>query len=130
MRVDTRHVGMLADGAYSIGWAGVDLVREAWLELGADLGQMMFGRSLGLSAAVVRARVPGGLALAVGALLGLQAVALHNAAHLESSVTLQVGRAVLGMALASVGRQRPRERPSTRKTAGSGSAPASKPDAT
>ena len=120
---------MFAYGAYSIGWAVVDLFRDARLELWADLGLMMFGGLLGLSAALVRARVPGGLAFAVGAMLGLQAVAVHNAAHLENGFTPQVGRAVLGMALvalASVGNQ-PQQRPSTQKTTGSGSAPASKP---
>jgi len=67
---------MFAYGAYSILWAIVDLLRGARLELWAELGLMLFGLLLTLSAAFVRVRLPGGLAFAIGALLGLQALAV------------------------------------------------------
>jgi hypothetical protein len=56
----------------------------------------------------VRVRLPGGLAFAIGALLGLQALAVHNAVHLDAGLAPQVGRAVLAavlVALASVPRR-------------------------
>ncbi len=69
-------IGMFAYGAYSVVWAIVDLLRGARLELWAELGLMLFGLLLALSAAFVRVRLPGGLAFAIGALLGLQALAV------------------------------------------------------
>jgi len=69
-------IGMFVYGAYSILWAIVDLLRGARLELWAELGLMLFGLLLTLSAAFVRVRLPGGLAFAIGALLGLQALAV------------------------------------------------------
>jgi hypothetical protein len=104
-------LGMFAYGAYSIVWPVVDIVRGAQLELWAEFGLMAFGLLLGLSAALVRTGLPGSLAFALAALLGLQALAVHNAAHLESGLAPQIGRAVLGVslvALAYAGSERPR----------------------
>jgi hypothetical protein len=95
-------LGMLGIGVYSTGWAVVDLVRGARLELWAELGLMAFGLLLALSAAFVRVRLPGGLALANGALLGLQALSVHTAAHLDSGLAPQIGRAVLGAAFVAL----------------------------
>lgn len=102
-------LGMSAYGIYSVGWAVNDLLWGARLELWADLGMLLFGALLGLSAALVRANIPGGLAFAVGSMLGLQALAVHNAVHLESGMSPQIGRAALAVvlvALASAGSRR------------------------
>ena len=95
-------LGMLTYGGYSIGWAMVDLVRGARLELWAEGGLVLFGFLLMLSAALVRVRIPGGLAAAIGSMLGLQALAVHSAVHLENGLTPQVGRAVLALALVTL----------------------------
>jgi hypothetical protein len=92
-------LGLFAYGVYSILWALVDLLRGARLELWAELGLMLFGLMLALSAAFVRVRLPGGIALALGALLGLQALAVHSAVHLAGGLAPQIGRALLGGAL-------------------------------
>ena len=96
-------LGMFSYGVYSIGWAVVDLVGGARLEIWAEGGIALFGLLLALSAAFVRVQLPGGLALAVGAMLGLQALAVHTAAHLGSGVAPQVVRAVIAVALAACG---------------------------
>ena len=92
-------LGFVVYGIYSIGWAIVDLVRGARLELWAELGIAAFGLLLTFSAAFVRTRVPGGLLLSLGALLGLQALAVHTAAHLEQGLGPQIARAVFGAGL-------------------------------
>jgi hypothetical protein len=95
-------LGMFTYGAYSMIWALVDLVRGAHLELWAEAGIILFGLLLALSAAFVRVRLPGGLAFAVGAMLGLQALAVHNAAHLADGLTPQIFRAVVSLALVAL----------------------------
>jgi len=92
-------LGMFAYGAYSLAWALADLVRGARIELWADLGVAAFGLLLAFAAALVRVRMPGGLAVAIGAMLALQALAVHTAAHLESGLIPQVGRAFLAFFL-------------------------------
>jgi hypothetical protein len=99
-------LGMFGYATYSIAWATVDLIRGARLEVWAELGIMLFGLLLALSAAFVRVRLPGGVAFALGSMLGLQALAVHTAAHLGSGVTPQIVRgayAALLIALAYVG---------------------------
>jgi hypothetical protein len=97
-------LGLFAYGMYSIVWPLVDLIGGARLELWAELGLMLFGLLLMLSAAFVRVRVPGGIALALGAMLGLQALAVHSAAHLANGLAPQIGRAVLACALLALAR--------------------------
>jgi hypothetical protein len=46
----------------------------------------LFGALLVLAAAFVRVRLPGGVAFAIGAMLGLQALAVHDAVHLGTGV--------------------------------------------
>lgn len=92
-------LGLVVYGLYSIGWPIADLVHGARLELWAELGIAVFGLLLTLSAAFVRSRIPGGVLLALGALLGLQALAVHTAAHLEQGLGPQIGRAVFGLGL-------------------------------
>ena len=92
-------LGMFVYGVYSMGWALLDLMRGARLELWAELGLMLFGLLLSLSAAFVRVRLPGGLAFAIGAMLGLQALAVHDAVHLGSGVAPQIVRGIVAVVL-------------------------------
>ena len=102
MLLTVAALGMFTYGMYEIGWAVVDLVRGARLELWAELGLTAFGLLLVLAAAFVRVRLPGGLAFAIGALLGLQALAVHHAAHLRAGLAPQIGRAVLAVMLVAL----------------------------
>jgi hypothetical protein len=92
-------LGMVLYGVYSVGWAVADLVRGARLELWAELGLMFFGVLLVLAAAFVRVRLPGGLAFAIGAMLGLQALAVHSAAHLATGIAPQIVRGAIALVL-------------------------------
>src|SRR3954447_4096450 len=93
---------MFVYGIYSVGWAVLDLVRGARLELWAELGSIVFGVLLALAAAFVRVRLPGGLAFAIGAMLGLQALAVHDAAHLGGDIKPQLVRASVAMVLVAM----------------------------
>jgi hypothetical protein len=95
-------LGMFTYGGYSFGWAVVDLLRGARLELWAEAGLMIFGLLLILSAAFVRVRLPGGLAFAIGAMLGLQALAVHNAVHLPGGLASQISRAAVAIVLVAL----------------------------
>ena len=86
---------------YSMGWAAIDLFRGAQLETWAEVGLIGFGALLAFASIVVRARIPGGLAFTVAALLGLQALDVHNAAHLDTPLGLQVARAAFGLVVAA-----------------------------
>ena len=98
-------LGMCSYGLYSAAWAVVDLIRGARLELWAELGLVLFGLLLGLSAAFVRVRLPGGLAAAIGAMLGLQALAVHSAVHRDAGLAPQIGRGVLAIVLVALAYQ-------------------------
>ncbi|HVC18593.1 MAG TPA: hypothetical protein VNE16_00840 [Vicinamibacterales bacterium] len=105
-------LGMAGYGAYSAIWGLAALLRGTHLEWWADLALILFGLLLMLSAAFVRVTLPGGFAFALGALLGLQALAIHNAAHLTGRVDLapQLGRgafSALLLAMAWLGARRP-----------------------
>ena len=95
-------LGMFSYGLYSVIWAAADLIRGARLELWAELGLMAFGALLALAAAFVRVRLPGGLAFAIGAMLGLQALAVHGAVHLGSGVAPQIVRASIAIVLVAL----------------------------
>ena len=95
-------LGLLSYGLYSVGWAVADLIGGARLELWAELGLMAFGALLALAAAFVRVRLPGGLAFAIGAMLGLQALAVHDAVHLGSGIAPQVVRASIAIVLVAM----------------------------
>jgi len=81
-------IGMAGYGLYSIVMGLVDLVLRSRLEVVADAGLVVFGLVLLLAAAFVRVLMPGGLALAIGALFGLQALSIHSDVHLAGSLTL------------------------------------------
>jgi hypothetical protein len=95
-------LGMFLYGVYSIGWAVVDLIGGARLELWAELGLILFGVLLVLAAAFVRVRLPGGLAFAIGAMLGLQALAVHAAAHLPTGIAPQIVRGSIALVLVAM----------------------------
>jgi hypothetical protein len=98
----TAALGMFVYGVYSIGRAVADLFSGARLELWAELGVMLFGVLLVLAAAFVRVRLPGGLAFAIGAMLGLQALAVHAAAHLGTGVPPQIVRGAIALVLVAM----------------------------
>ena len=107
-------LGMFSYGAYSVGWAATDLIRGARLELWAELGLMAFGALLMLAAAFVRVRLPGGLAFAIGAMLGLQALAVHDASHLGGGIAPQVVRASIAIVLVAIALSDARPSPARR----------------
>jgi len=71
-------LGLAGYGLYSTVYGLVDLFRPESLEVWADLTLVVFGLVLAMSAPLVRVAIPGGLALAIGTLLGLEAIAIHN----------------------------------------------------
>jgi hypothetical protein len=95
-------LGMACYAVYSIGAGLFDLLVGRHLEVLANLGLVALGLLLLLGAAFVRVLMPGGLALALGAMLGLQALALHNDAHWYGAIVLlpQVVRGVFAAVLA------------------------------
>ena len=106
-------LGMAGYGVFSAGAGLFDLVGTRRLELWADGILMLLGAILLLAAAFVRVLMPGGLALAIGSLLGLQALALHNTTHLYQDILpwAQVARgafAGLLVLLAYLGAERAR----------------------
>jgi hypothetical protein len=95
-------LGMCVYGLFEAGWAAADLVRGARLEVWAELGLIAFGVLLVLAAAFVRVRLPGGVAFAIGAMFGLQALAVHDAVHLGGGIAPQVARASLAVTLVAI----------------------------
>lgn len=94
-------LGMAAYGVYSAGLGLIDLFGAYGLDWWADAGLILLGVLLLLSSAFVRVLMPGGLALAVSALLALQALSLHNDQHFYGAVLVfpQVARAAVAAAL-------------------------------
>jgi hypothetical protein len=108
-------LGLAAYGIYSAGLGLVDLFKSPGLDWWADLALIVLGLVLFLSSALVRVRVPGGLALAVGGMLALQALSLHNDLHFYGDILVapQVARGLVAgglAALAFVGDRREREK--------------------
>jgi hypothetical protein len=97
-------LGLAAYGVYSAGLGTVDLFRSPGLDWWADVALIVLGLLLLLSSAFVRVRLPGGLALALGALLALQALSLHNDMHFYGAILIapQVIRGVVAGALAGL----------------------------
>ncbi len=94
-------LGMAVYGAYSAGLGLVDFFGVYGLDWWADLALVALGLVLVLSAAFVRVLIPGGLALAAGALLALQALSFHNDVHFYGRLLIlpQVVRGVIAAAL-------------------------------
>jgi hypothetical protein len=97
-------LGMAIYGVYSCGLGVAGLFGVVSLDWWANLALIVLGLLLLLSGAFVRVRMPGGLALAMGALLALQALALHNDVHFYGAVLVlpQVGRGIVAGALAGM----------------------------
>lgn len=70
--------GMFLYGVYAIVSGITDLLFIGTLEWWANAWGMLSGAILALAAVFVRISLPGGLALAIAGLLGLQAISLHN----------------------------------------------------
>ena len=83
-------IGMLGYGVYAAGAAVFDIFGAASLEVWANLTSIIFGLVLIVAAPLVRLAIPGGLALAIGAMLGLQSIALHDSAHLYGRVIVSI----------------------------------------
>ncbi len=97
-------LGLAAYGVYSVGLGAADSFRLPGLDWWADAALVVLGLVLVLSSALVRVRVPGGLALALSALFALQALALHNDMHFYGAilVTPQVVRGIVAAGLAAL----------------------------
>ncbi len=98
-------LGLAGYGLYALAGALADLIFLTRLELWANLGGAVLGVALLFSAVLVRAGVPGGLLFALGGLLGLQALNLHNSMHLYGSIQVidEGARAVFGAVLMLLG---------------------------
>ena len=94
-------LGLAVYGVYSAGLGIIDLFGVYGLDWWADLALIVLGLVLMLSSAFVRVLIPGGLALAAGALLALQALSFHNDVHFYGAVLVfpQVVRGVVAGAL-------------------------------
>lgn len=104
-------LGMAVYGLYSAGLGLADLFGVYGLDWWADLALLVLGLVLMLSSAFVRVVIPGGVALAAGALLALQALSLHNDMHFYGAILVfpQVVRGVIAgglLALAYIGSRR------------------------
>jgi hypothetical protein len=104
-------MGLAGYGLYSVVLGLAVLIAGPYrLEWWAGVALFGFGLLLTLSAPLVRVRFPGGLALAIGAMLGLQAFSLHNDMHFYGRIVplFQVARgafAALIVALAYAGQR-------------------------
>jgi hypothetical protein len=94
-------LGLAVYGVYSAGLGLVDFFGVYGLDWWADAALLALGLVLVLGAAFVRLLIPGAFALAAGALLGLQALSLHNDAHFYGRVLVfpQVVRGVMAAGL-------------------------------
>ncbi len=97
-------LGMFLYGLHDVVAGSADLIGAGTLEWWADVWRMLAGAMLMLAAALVRVSMPGGLALAVAALLGLQAISLHNDAHFYGRLLLlpQAMRALFSVILVAL----------------------------
>ncbi|MDE2904772.1 MAG: hypothetical protein OXQ28_01670 [Acidobacteriota bacterium] len=83
-------LGMFLYGLHDVVVGAADLLGTGTLPWWANVWRMLAGAMLVLAAALVRVSMPGGLALAVAALLGLQSISLHNDAHFYGRLDLMV----------------------------------------
>jgi hypothetical protein len=97
----TATLALVAYALYALGWGVLDLLWWSTLEVWADLTTMAIGALLVPAAVLVRARIPGGLPLAFAALVGLEAISLHNSMHRHGEiwVAAEALRGVFGLGL-------------------------------
>ena len=101
----TATLGMVLYSLYSIVAGVVDIVvTTRLLEWWANVWLVGAGTLLFFGAAFVRVSMPGGLALAVGGLLALQSISLHNAGHLYGRIPhiSELARAILALSLVAL----------------------------
>ncbi|MCX6538936.1 MAG: hypothetical protein NT151_08390 [Acidobacteria bacterium] len=79
-------LALLGYALYTVGWSVIDLVVWSRLERWADVATSAIALLLFPAAVLIRARIPGGLPLGFAALLGLQAISLHNSMHLYGEI--------------------------------------------
>src|SRR3954469_4508400 len=92
-------IGMLSYAGYSAGWAAYDAITGPRLEWWADVALVVFAVLLAMGAFFVRVRLPGGLAFAIGALLGLQGLAVEDVGQLGGGIAPQIVRGSMALTL-------------------------------
>ena len=94
-------LGMFLYGLHDVVVGSADLIGAGTPEWWANVWRMLAGTTLLFAAVLVRVSMPGGLALAIAALLGLQSISLHNDPHFYGRLLLlpQVLRAVFSITL-------------------------------
>ena len=97
-------LGMFLYGLHDVVVGSADLIGAGTAEWWANVWRVLAGAMLMLAAALVRVSMPGGLALAVAALLGLQSISLHNDGHFYGRLLLlpQLTRAVFSITLVAL----------------------------
>ena len=104
-------LALVGYASYAVGWSLLDIILWSTLEVWANLATMVAAALLVPAAVLVRARIPGGLPLAFAALVGVQAISLHNSMHIHGEIWV-LGESLRGafgagmMALAVIGQQR------------------------
>ena len=101
-------LGMFLYGGYCVIDGLIDFVFAETLEWWANLWGIFSGILLAFGAIFTRISFPGGLALAIGGLLSLQAISLHNEIHLYGQLSKtyqfsQIGFAALLVTLGHYG---------------------------
>lgn len=86
-------------GTWAIAWGAYDLARLERVETWAAGAVIAFGLLLLLGSVIARVRIPGGLPIVAAALLGLQALDVHNASHLGTPLPWQWARALVSALL-------------------------------
>ena len=97
-------LGMFLYGLHDVVVGAADLIGAGTLEWWANVWRMLAGAVLMFAAVLVRVSMPGGLALAVAALLGLQSISLHNDPHFYGRLLLvpQLIRAIFSITLVAL----------------------------
>ena len=93
-------LGLMLYGLHAVVVGAADLMGASTLEWWANVWLVLSGAALMLAAVFVRVSMPGGLALAVGGLLGLQSISLHNDPHIYGRLLLLPQLARVGFATA------------------------------
>ena len=98
-------LGMFLYGGYSVAIGLIDFIFLEQLEWLANLWMILAGFVLSFGAIFTRISFPGGLALAIGGMLGLHAISLHNEIHLHGQLSqnLQLSRLTFAALLVILG---------------------------
>ena len=98
-------LGMFLYGGYSVAIGLIDFIFLEQLEWWANLWMILAGIVLSFGAIFTRISFPGGLALAIGGLLGLHAISLQKEIQLhgQQSQSLQLSRLAFAVLLVILG---------------------------